>query len=129
MNRPGQPAGRSVERAELRASIFVRAGDMVNGRPVYREIIDRARSAGLTGATAIHGLQGFGGSAMLRSPGLIRRNGFEPVLIEICDEAASVRAFLPVLDQLLGSGLVVLKTVTVTRRVADLPDIAATAAP
>jgi len=102
---------------------------MVNGRPVYREIIDRARSAGLTGATAIHGLQGFGGSAMLRSPGLIRQNGFGPVLIEICDEAASVRAFLPVLDQLLGSGLVVLKTVTVMRRVAGLPDIAATAAP
>jgi PII-like signaling protein len=102
---------------------------MVHGRPAYREIIDRARSAGLSGATAIHGLQGFGHSAMLRPPGLIRRNGFEPVLIEICDEAASVHAFLPVLDQLLGSGLVVLKTVTVMRRVADLPDIAATAAP
>jgi hypothetical protein len=102
---------------------------MVKGRPAYREIIERARSAGLSGATATHGLQGFGHSALLRSPGLIRRNGFEPVLIEICDDAASVRAFLPVLDQLLGNGLVVLKTVTVTRRVADLPDIAATAVP
>lgn len=102
---------------------------MVNGRPLYRQIIERARSAGLSGATAIHGLQGFGHSAMLRSPALIRRNGFEPVLIEIADDPARVRAFLPVLDQLLGSGLVVLKTVTVTRRVPDLPDIAATAAP
>lgn len=102
---------------------------MFNGRPVYREIIDRAHCAGLSGATVIHGLQGFGGSAMLRAPGIIRRNGFEPVLIEIADDPASVRAFLPVLDQLLGSGLVVLKTVTVTRWIADVPDIAATAAP
>ena len=110
-------------------SIFLRAGDTFNGRPLYREIVDRARSAGLSGATVVRGLHGFGGSARLRSAGLIGRNGFEPVLIEIADDPARVLAFLPELDQLLGSGLVVLKTVTVTRRVADLPDIAATAAP
>jgi len=101
---------------------------VVNGRPLYREIIERARSAGLSGATANLGLQGFGHSAMLRPPALLRRTGFEPVLIEIADDPARVRAFLPVLDQLLGSGLVVLRTVTVTRRVAAPPDIAATAA-
>jgi len=48
------------------------------------------------------------------------------VLIEIIDDAARVRAFLPVLELLLGSGLVVLKTVSVTRRPADVPEIAAT---
>jgi PII-like signaling protein len=129
MSRPGRREVRSVQQAELQVSIFLRAGDMFNGRPVYREIIDRARSAGLSGATTVRGLLGFGGSARLRSAGLIGRNGFEPVRIEIADDPARVLAFLPELDQLLGSGLVVLKTVTVTRRVTDLPDIAATAAP
>ena len=34
-----------------RCRSFCAAGDMFNGRPVYREILDRARSAGLSGAT------------------------------------------------------------------------------
>jgi uncharacterized protein len=110
-------------------SIFLCAGEMTTGRPLYREIIDRARTAGLSGATVLHGLQGFGESGMLAPPALIRRTGFEPVLIEIADEPARVHAFLAGLSGLLGGGLIVLKTVTVTRRVADLPDIAATAAP
>ena len=120
---------RSVQQAELQVSVFLRAGDMFGGRPLYREIIDRARTAGLSGASAIRGLQGFGESATLRSPGLLGQNGSEPVVIEICDEPARVQAFLPVLDQLIGSELVVLKMVMVTRRVADVTDIAATAAP
>jgi PII-like signaling protein len=130
VSRPGRPPEiRSVHQAELQASIFLRAGDLFHGRPLYQEIIDRARSAGLSGATAVRGLQGFGDSGLLRSAGLIGRGGFEPVRIEIADDPARVRAFLPELDRLLGSGLIVLKTVTVTRRVAGLPDIAATAAP
>ncbi len=125
--RPRQPShGRTPEHAELQVSIFVRAGDTFAGRPISDEIIDRARSAGLSGATAVRGLQGFGASTRLRSAGVSGRNGSEPVLIEITDDAARVRAFLPVLELLLGSGLVVLKTVSVTRRAADVPEIAAT---
>jgi len=126
---PGKPAaGRTERRVELQLSVFLRSGDTLACRPLYREIVEQARTAGLRGATAIRGLQGFGDAGTLRSPGQARRTGYEPVRIEITDDPERVRAFLPVLDQLLGSGLVVLRTVTVTRRVADLPDIAATAA-
>jgi nucleotide-binding universal stress UspA family protein len=47
--------------------------------------------------------------------GYAEQRGTEPVLIEITDDAV-VRAFLPVLDQLIGSGLVLLKPVIATRR-------------
>jgi uncharacterized protein len=129
-NRRGRlPESRTVRQAELQLSIFLRAGDLIGGRPAYHEIIDLAHRAGLSGASVVHGLRGFGDSAKLRPPGLIGPNGSEPVLIEILDSPARVHAFLPVLDQLLGSGLVVLKSVTASRRAADVPDIAATASP
>lgn len=128
MKRHSLPEVRSVRQPELQLSIFLSAAATHNGRPLHREIIDRARRAGLSGATAVTGLQGFGESGTLRSPGLLRRSGFEPVLIEIAADPASVHAFLAVLDQLLVGGLVVLKPVTVTRRAADLPDVSATAA-
>ncbi len=122
-----QHDGELVRSEMLQLSVYVRAGDRLGSRPLYCEIIDRARAAGLSGATAIRGLTGFGAAGRLRSPGLMWSRGSEPVLIEITDDAAKVRAFMPILDQLIGSGLVVLKPVTLSRVVAA--GIAATAAP
>lgn len=115
-----------VRRDELHVSVFVRSGDTACGRPLHDVIIEQARAAGLSGATAVRGLQGFGGSGKLRPPPLGRLTGSEPVLIEIADEAAHVRAFLPVLDRLIGSGLLVLKEVTVTRWAAAREGVATT---
>jgi PII-like signaling protein len=119
--------GRVAFHAELQLSIFIGAGDTYDGRPLYHEIIDRARAAGLHGATAIRGLQGFGASARLHAPGLFARSGAEPVLIEITDSPTRVEGFLPSVEELIGSGLIVLRTVTTVRRVSDQPDIAASA--
>jgi uncharacterized protein len=117
----------TIRCTELQLSVLTRAGDTFGGRPLYHEIIDRARAAGLPGATAVRGLQGFGGSAHLRAPGLVGLNGSEPVLIEIAGDPDRVRAFLSSAEQLVGSGIIVLKTVTVVRKVADVPDVAASA--
>jgi uncharacterized protein len=124
-----RPQNYETVRGELvQLSVLVRAGDRLGDRPLYCEIIDRARAAGLGGATAVRGLAGFGAAGKLRMPGLAGSRGSEPVLIEITDDAAKVDRFLPALDQLVDSGLVVLKPVTVTRGVAA-PGIATTAAP
>lgn len=112
---------------ELQASIFLRGSDSFAGRPLHHEIVSRARAAGLAGATAVRGLQGFGSSARLRAPGLIGFNGSEPVLVDIAGQPDRITAFLLALEPLLRGSLVVSKVVTVTRSVADVPDIAATA--
>lgn len=118
----------TVTRDELQVCVFVRAGDTIGGRPLYCEIVDRARAAGFTGATVVRGLTGFGASGTLRSPGLAGLRGSEPVVIEITDDDAQIRAFLPVLERVVGSGLLVVSRVTVTRRVAE-PGLSAAAAP
>jgi uncharacterized protein len=122
-----QPERRVVQQAEVQLCIFMRAGDMYAGRPLYDEVIDRARSAGLRGGTAVRGLQGFGASANLGRPGLAALTGHEPVLIEFTDEPGRVHAFLPSVEQLAGAGLITLKPVTTVRAMTDLPDIAASA--
>jgi uncharacterized protein len=124
-----RPQSYETVRGELvQLSVVVRACDRVGGRPLYCEIIDRARAAGLAGATAVRGLAGFGAAGELRMPGLTGSRGSEPVLIEITDDAAKVQQFLSDVDHLVASGLVVLKPVTVTRRVVA-PGITTTAAP
>jgi uncharacterized protein len=124
-----RPQNYETARSELvQLTVLVRAGDRVSGRPLYCEIIDRARAAGLGGATAVRGLVGFGAAGELRMPGLAGSRGSEPVLIEITDDAAKVHGFLSAVDHLVGSGLVVLKPVTVTRRVVA-PEVTTTGTP
>jgi uncharacterized protein len=112
--RAGPPQAVRIEtQAELRVSVYVRAGDAYAGRPLHYEIVDLAQRAGLRGATAVRGFLGFGSSALDRAgPGLADRREDQPVLVEITDEPTKVRAFLPILDELVASGLVVLTTVT-----------------
>jgi uncharacterized protein len=109
-------------------TVIVRAGDMADGRPLYHQIVERARSAGLAGANVTRGLQGFGTSARLRSSGLAGLNGTEPVLIEIIDDAARVHEFVPVLDGLIDSGIIVLKSITTAVLSQNITGESATAA-
>lgn len=113
----------------LEAGVRDRKVRSVDGRPLHHEIAARARTAGLAGATVRRGLQGFGASARLRSSGLAGLNGTEPVLIEIIDDATDVQAFLPLLDELIGSGIVVLKCITAIEFSQDMTGETAFAAP
>jgi uncharacterized protein len=119
-----RPAG-IVLHAQLQLSVVVREGDTFGGRALYDEIIDRARAAGLHGATAVRGLAGFGQSGGQGPPGLTARKGRRPVLIEVADDPARVRAFLPVLDELIGSGVVMVHAVAAARPARDVTDITA----
>ena len=89
-------------------SVFINADDRFAGRPLYAEIAERARQAGLGGATVTRGLDGFGSAGRLRRAGPLHSGYSVPVLIEIVADESRVRAFLPVLDEVIGSGLVIL---------------------
>ena len=119
------PLGELCRRPELQLSIFVQDGDRFDGRPLHHEIIDRARRAGLRGATAVRGMQGFGASGKLRASGLAGLSGHEPVLIQVTDDAARVRAFVTEIERLPGTGLILLQPVVTLRRVAEASDVAA----
>jgi PII-like signaling protein len=99
----------------VRMSIFLRSCDSYRGRPLHAEIVERARAAGLPGASVMRGLESFGGSGRVHSAGWAGVRDGVPLMIDIIAAAVRVRAFLPVLDELTGAGLVILSPVTLTR--------------
>jgi hypothetical protein len=60
----------------------------------------------LAGATVLRGMEGFGASQVVRTTRLVSLSDDLPLVIVIVDTAARIEAFLPVLDELLDSGLV-----------------------
>ncbi|MEU6131466.1 DUF190 domain-containing protein [Saccharopolyspora sp. NPDC047091] len=95
----------------LRMSIFLGADDRWHHKPLYHEIVKRARDAGLAGATVLRGVEGYGLSSRVHTTRLLDLAEDLPVLVVIVDSEQKVRDFLPQLDGLIGDGAVVLDEV------------------
>ncbi|MEW2318756.1 DUF190 domain-containing protein [Streptomyces bauhiniae] len=99
----------------LRVTIFIGEHDTYHHKPLYSEIVHRAHAAGLAGASVFRGIEGFGASSLIHTARLLSMNEELPVAIVIVDTPERVRAFLPQLDELVESGLVILDDCQVIR--------------
>src|SRR6266849_239037 len=93
--------------------IFIGESDRYEHRPLYEAIVLRARELHLAGATVLRGPMGFGKSSRLHTAKILRLSMDLPLVIEIVDSEEKIRAFLPVLDQMMRGGLVTLEKVKV----------------
>ncbi len=100
-----------------RLTIFVGESDQYRHRPLYAEIVRRAHQAGLAGASVFRGIEGFGASTVIHAAGLFHLREDLPCVIVVVDSPERIDAFVPQLDELIGSGLVVLDDVEVYRYV------------
>lgn len=95
--------------------IFLGENDRHEHRPLYEAIVLKARQAGLAGATVLRGPMGFGHSSHLHTAKILRLSEDLPLVIEMVDSEEKINAFLPIIDAIMGSGLVTLEKVKVLR--------------
>lgn len=95
--------------------IFIGESDRYQHRPLYEAIVLKARELELAGATVLRGPMGFGKSSHLHTAKILRLSMDLPIVIEIVDTEEKINAFLPVLDEMMGGGLVTLERAKVIR--------------
>ncbi len=95
--------------------IFLGESDKAGHRPLYEEIVLRAREAHLAGATVLRGPMGFGHSSRLHTAKILRLSEDLPMVIEIVDAEDKIKAFLAAIESIMGAGLVTLERVQVLR--------------
>jgi uncharacterized protein len=95
--------------------VFIGESDRYQHRPLYEAIVPKARQLDLAGATVLRGPMGFGKSSHLHTAKILRLSMDLPIVIEIVDSEDKVNAFLPVLDEMMGGGLVTLERAKVIR--------------
>src|SRR5579859_5587972 len=93
--------------------IFIGENDRWEHQPLYEAIVLKAREMHLGGATVLRGPMGFGHSSRLHTAKILRLSEDLPIVIEIVDEEAKIKDFLPMLETIMGSGLVTLEKVQV----------------
>jgi PII-like signaling protein len=93
--------------------IFFGEDDKFEHLPLYEAIVLKAREMHLAGATVLRGPVGFGHSSRLHTTKILRLSQDLPIVIEIVDTQEKIDSFLPVLDNMMRSGLVTLEKVQV----------------
>src|SRR5512138_3713612 len=93
--------------------VFTGESDRWEHKPLYEAIVLKARELHLAGATVLRGPMSFGKSSRLHTAKILRLSADLPLVIEIVDSEEKVQSFLPVLDRMMGGGLVTLEKVKV----------------
>ena len=93
--------------------IFIGESDRWEHKPLYEAVVLKARELHLAGATVLRGPMGFGKSSRLHTAKILRLSMDLPMVIEIVDSEEKINAFLPVLDPMIGGGLVTIEKVQV----------------
>jgi uncharacterized protein len=93
--------------------VFIGESDRWEHRPLYEAIVLKARELHLAGATVLRGPMGYGKSSRLHTAKILRLSTDLPLVIEIVDSEEKINAFLPVLDPMMGGGLVTVEKVKV----------------
>src|SRR5712692_6894626 len=102
-----------IPRDAVLLRIFIGESERSDHKPLYEAIVLKARELQMGGATVLRGPMGFGKSSHLHSAKILRLSEDLPMVIEIVDSQAKIDAFIPVLDKMMGSGLITVEKVQV----------------
>lgn len=108
-----------VDEEQLLLRVFIGESDQWRQRPLHEVLIELFWQAGLSGATVLRGVSGFGASKKVHTDKLLTLAHNLPLIIEVVDAAASIEAVLPRLDEILRGGLVTLEKVRAIRYVKN----------
>jgi PII-like signaling protein len=100
-----------LPREAMLLRIFLEESDQMEGEPVFRTIVLKAREMNLAGATVLRGPLGFGRSTDLHTRATFRLSMDSPIIIEIVDTDAKIQEFLGAVETIVGAGLITLEKV------------------
>jgi PII-like signaling protein len=95
--------------------IFIGESDSHKGRPLYEQIVLKARELNLAGATVTRGVMGFGADSRMHTAKILRLSEDLPMIIEIVDTEEKLNTLLPFLDETVEEGLITLEKVRVVK--------------
>jgi PII-like signaling protein len=87
--------------------------DKYLGKPLYEAIVAKCHEMSIAGATVFRGLEGYGESAEIHRHHLGVHN--QPIVVTIVDIDENIARILPVIEEMMDTGLIAISNVTVSR--------------
>jgi len=95
--------------------IFIGESDRIHGKPLYEQIVLKARELNMAGATVLRGVLGFGADSRIHSSKLLDLSEDLPMVVEIVDTEEKIAELMPFIDEHVTEGLVTLEKMRVIK--------------
>ncbi|MEW6511357.1 MAG: DUF190 domain-containing protein [Bacteroidota bacterium] len=95
--------------------VFIGESDQYHGKPLYEQIVLKARELNLAGATVLRGIMGFGADSRIHTAKLLELSVDLPMVIEIVDTEENINKLMPFIDERVTEGLVTLEKMRVIK--------------
>lgn len=102
-----------IEKKLLR--VFITEADKHDGKPLYYAIIDLCREKGLSGATVIKGVAGYGLHKVVHTDKILRLSGDLPLIVEVVGDEDKMNQLIPALGEIVTEGLIAVEDIEVVR--------------
>jgi PII-like signaling protein len=122
---PSGPAAPSHVRIEGKARmmrIYIGESDQWQGNPLYEALVTAMRANDLAGVTVYRGILGYGAHRRVHREKPFHLSSDASIMLSVIDLETKLKEFLPVVEQMVGEGLVVLSDVEIIKyahRAAD----------
>jgi PII-like signaling protein len=95
--------------------IYVGESDRWEGRPLHEALVEAMRANDIAGVTVYRGILGYGAHRRVHrdKPRLLSRDG--SIMLSAVDTEDSLRSFLPIVEEMVEEGLVVLSDVEIIK--------------
>ena len=90
--------------------------DKWHDKPLYEAIVMKCRELDIAGASVFRGIEGYGASTLIHRSHLLWSSD-RPIMISVIDSEPNIAKLLPVLDEMVGEGLIAISEVEVIRYV------------
>jgi len=99
--------------------IFLGESDNFHQKPLYETIVFEAKKQGLSGATVLRGIMGFGPNSKIHTAKLFDISSDLPVIVEIVDTLENINLFVKFVEKLFeeskSGGLITIEKAEVIR--------------
>ncbi len=111
---PEIPAAKLQNKAKM-MRILIGEHDKWNGKPMHEALVQALRANDIAGVTVYRGILGYGANRRIHKDSTLSLSHDAPILLTVVDSEEKLRAFFPVLDQIVQQGLVVLSDVDIIK--------------
>ena len=99
----------------MKVSIYLSEGSTHHGVPTYSSILDFLFYRGVSGATVLKGIAGFGADHHMHSTSIVEISDHLPLKIEFIESREKVNEILGKLEELAGTGMIEVQETTLAK--------------
>lgn len=102
--------------------IMIGEHDRWQDKPLYQALVQALRANDIAGVTVYRGILGYGANRRTHKDSALNLSHDAPIVLSVVETEEKLRAFFPVLDQMVKQGLVVMSDAEVIKYSHALPE-------